>query len=129
VTLDANGNLFGTAASGGTSNSGTVWELAKGSSTITALASFNGTNGATPTSNVLFDANGNLFGTANQGGSSNQGTVWELAKGSSTITALASFNGGNGAGPNGPVAFDANGNLFGTAVGGGFGGGFSNGAV
>jgi hypothetical protein len=26
-----------------------------------------------------FDANGNLYGTAELGGASNQGTVWELA--------------------------------------------------
>jgi uncharacterized repeat protein (TIGR03803 family) len=124
VTFDANGNLFGTAQLGGASNNGTVWELVKGSSTITPLASFNGTNGFNPQAGVTFDANGNLFGTANRGGASGNGTVWELAKGSSTITPLASFNFTNGAGPFGGVTFDANGNLFGTArVGGasGFG--------
>jgi uncharacterized repeat protein (TIGR03803 family) len=119
VIFDANGNLFGTAGSGGTSNAGTVWELAKGSSTITPLASFNGTNGATPTGSVTFDANGNLFGTARFAGASNAGTVWELAQGSSTITPLASFNGTNGANPQAGVTIDANGNLFGTAVSGG----------
>jgi uncharacterized repeat protein (TIGR03803 family) len=92
VTFDANGNLFGTAQLGGANSQGTVWELAKGSSTITPLASFNGTNGASPRGGVTFDANGNLFSTAIFGGASNNGTVWELAKGSSTITPLASFN-------------------------------------
>jgi uncharacterized repeat protein (TIGR03803 family) len=126
VTFDANGNLFGTATFGGAgfngslgSGLGTVWELAKGSSTITPLASFNGTNGQQPVAGVTFDANGNLFGTASNGGASGIGTVWELAKGSSTITPLASFNGTNGAFPNGGVTFDAHGNLFGTASNGG----------
>jgi uncharacterized repeat protein (TIGR03803 family) len=121
VTFDNNGNLFGTASSGGTGNLGGVWELAKGNSTITPLASFNGTNGESPYGSVTFVNNGNLFGTAVTGGANSQGTVWELAKGSSTITALASFNGTNGLNPYGGVTFDANGNLFGTAFGGGTG--------
>jgi uncharacterized repeat protein (TIGR03803 family) len=126
ATIDANGNLFGTAYLGGTSSNGTVWELAKGASTITALASFNGTNGSLPVASVTFDANGNLFGTAQGGGTSFNGTVWELAKGASTITALASFSGTNGAGPSAGVTFDANGDLFGTA---GQGGTSGNGTV
>ena len=59
---------------------------------LTAVGSFDGTNGSLPFAGVTFDANGNLFGTAG-GGASGLGTVWELAKGSSTITPLASFNG------------------------------------
>jgi uncharacterized repeat protein (TIGR03803 family) len=121
VTLDANGNLYGTARSSGADGLGTVWELAKGSSTIAALASFNGTNGGTPEGDVTFDANGNLYGTASGGGIGNGGVgaVWELAKGSSTITALGSFNGTNGEFPVGGVTFDADGNLYGTALIGG----------
>jgi uncharacterized repeat protein (TIGR03803 family) len=119
VTFDAKGNLFGTTGFGGATNQGTVWELAKGSNTITTLASFNGTNGNLPRAGVTFDANGNLFGTTYNGGATNQGTVWELANGSSTITALASFNGTNGELPLGGVTLDANGNLYGTASAGG----------
>jgi uncharacterized repeat protein (TIGR03803 family) len=96
-----------------------VWELAKGSSTITPLASFNGANGALPRGGVTFDAHGNLYGTAPDRGANNDGTVWELARGSGTITALASFNGTNGSFPSAGVTFDAHGNLYGTAAGGG----------
>jgi uncharacterized repeat protein (TIGR03803 family) len=119
VTFDANGNLFGTTGSGGANNQGTVWELANGSHSITTLASFNGTNGNLPRAGVTFDANGNLFGTAYNGGANGFGTVWELARGSSTITALDSFNNTNGQHPLGSVTFDAKGNLFGTAFLGG----------
>ena len=119
VTFDANGNLFGTAYNGGATNQGTVWELAKGSSTITVLGSFNGTNGAFPLGGATLDANGNLFGTASDIGAHNVGTVWELAQGSGTITPLASFDTTNGAVPQAGVTFDANGNLFGTTAGGG----------
>ncbi len=119
VTLDANGDLFGTTAQGGAYNKGTVWEIAQGSGTITTLASFNGSNGAGPQSHVTFDANGNVFGTTAGGGANSRGTVWEIAKGSSTITTLASFNGSNGFQPFAGVTIDANGNLYGTTSGGG----------
>jgi uncharacterized repeat protein (TIGR03803 family) len=119
VTFDANGNLYGTALSGGANGKGTVWELAKGSGTITPLASFNNNNGTSPAGGVTFDAHGNLYGTAAVGGSDNQGTVWELAKGSGTITALASFNVTNGAEPQTGATIDASGNLYGTAQVGG----------
>ena len=45
------------------------------------------------------DSSGNLYGTTAGGGASDDGTVFELAQGSGTITTLASFNGTNGAEP------------------------------
>ncbi|HZL34925.1 MAG TPA: choice-of-anchor tandem repeat GloVer-containing protein [Tepidisphaeraceae bacterium] len=119
VTLDASGNLYGTTFMGGSSNAGTVFEIVKGSGTITTLASFNFANGAHPFCAVALDASGNLYGTTNAGGTSNAGTVFEIIKGSSTITTLASFNGANGADSRAAVALDASGNLFGTTYGGG----------
>lgn len=104
--MDSNGNLYGTAVSEGTSGDGTVFELAKVgstySSTITSLASFNGVNGEVPAGQLFMDSGGNLYGTTEFGGASDDGTIFELAKGSSTITALASFNGADGAYPAGP---------------------------
>ena len=97
--MDSSGNLFGTTVRGGASNDGTVFELAHGSSTITTLASFNGTDGAQPEAALIMDSSGNLFGTTATGGAANDGTVFELAHGSGTITTLASFNGTNGAEP------------------------------
>ena len=92
---DSSGNLFGTTALGGTSNDGTVFEVAAGSGTITTLASFNGTNGGSPYAGLVEDSSGNLFGTTTLGGANNDGTVFEIAAGSGTITTLASFNGTN----------------------------------
>jgi uncharacterized repeat protein (TIGR03803 family) len=125
LTFDRYGNLYGTSYNGGANNAGTVWELAKGSSTITTLASFGGSNGAHPASGVTIDAGGNLYGTTVSGGASGVGTVWEIAKGSGTITTLASFNGTNGASPfnYGSLALSA-GNIYGTtSSGGAFGNG------
>src|SRR5665213_3322839 len=114
LAVDSIGNLYGTASRGGASGDGTIFEIAKGSGTITTLASFNGTNGANTEAGVTLDAAGDLYGTTDGGGDSNAGTVFEIAKGSGTITTLASFNFTNGANPSAGVALDASGNLYGT---------------
>jgi uncharacterized repeat protein (TIGR03803 family) len=118
---DRSGNLFGTTREGGTSNNGTVFEVAAGSGSITTLASFNGANGADPFAGLVEDRSGNLFGTTREGGASNIGTVFEVAAGSGSITTLESFDGSNGANPYAGLVEDVSGNLFGTASGGGSG--------
>ena len=92
LIMDCSGNFYGTTRTGGAQGDGTVFELAKGSSTITTLASFNGSNGSYPVAGLIMDSSGNLYGTTEHGGANGDGTVFELAKGSSTITTLASFN-------------------------------------
>jgi uncharacterized repeat protein (TIGR03803 family) len=83
-------------------------------SSITTLASFNETNGATPNS-LIEDGHGNLFGTTGGGGANSAGTVFEVAAGSSSISALASFNGANGDTPSSLIE-DSQGNLFGITL-------------
>jgi uncharacterized repeat protein (TIGR03803 family) len=111
---DNNGNCFGTTGSGGANNYGVVFEVPKGSGAVTVLASFNGTNGVSPLGGLVEDGSGNLFGTTSGGGPSGKGTVFEMLKGSGTITTLATFNGSNGQFPYGTLVLDSSGNLFGT---------------
>jgi uncharacterized repeat protein (TIGR03803 family) len=122
VIEDGRGNLFGTTSSGGTDDEGTVFEVAAGSGTVTTLATFTGPahagNSVIP-SGVIEDGNGNLFGTTQLNGSSGNGTVFEVAAGSGTITTLATFNGSDGAAPDGGVIEGSNGNLLGTTTRGG----------
>ena len=94
--VDTAGNLYGTTSAGGASGDGTIYELAAGSSTITTLASFDGTNGTIPFDGLIIDSAGNLYGTTSLGGKNNDGTIFELPKGSGTIVTLASFNSDNG---------------------------------
>ena len=120
VTIDASGNIYGTTLKGGGNDSniggdGAVYEIDKGSSTITTIASFNGSNGQNPHGGVTFDSSGNLFGTTYSGGTSGYGTVYEIAKGTNSVTNLASFTGSNGFNSIGNVIFDGSGNLYGTA--------------
>jgi len=153
VVIDANGNLYGTALCGGSSESvtsgyltpdcggatgdGTVWELSPqsdGSWTETTLYSFTGgDDGANPSTQgrLIFDAAGNLYGGTNNGGKYGYGTVFELspsAGGAWTEKVLHSFDGTDGIAPSGGVIFDAAGNLYGETFGpgtylGGGGGG------
>lgn len=118
VVIDKHGNIFGTTASGGDYNNGVIYEVVKGSHTVTTIASFKANEGIIA-SNLLMDADGNLFGLTTRGGANDKGMVFEVAAGSSTITTLDSFNGTNGSIPNDNMTFDKDGNLFGTTFGGG----------
>ena len=127
VTLDGQGNLYGTTQHGGvngTASSGTVWELPRGSDTVLPLASF-GQQDGDPVGDVTVDAGGDVYGTTTSGGANRAGLVWEVVAGTNTITNLASFAGNNittsinGYGPSGNVVLDGAGNLFGTTTNGG----------
>jgi uncharacterized repeat protein (TIGR03803 family) len=91
---------------------------------LTNLFGFNGRNGSSPTDTLVADANGNLYGTTNQGGAHNDGIVFELtptAQGPWKETILYSFAGGSdGVYPWAGVIFDSKGNIYGTtSLGGG----------
>lgn len=83
---DAAGNFYGTTFADGAYGLGSVFKLTPGSSgwTYTSLHDFTGgDDGAKPVSNVLFDASGNLYGTASAGGNKAAcfdgcGVVWEI---------------------------------------------------
>ena len=83
VVFDSVGNLYGATYLGGTHNFGTVYELSPvsgGGWVETVLHSFTGgLDGANPQAPLIIDASGNLYGTTILGGSSSQGTVFELS--------------------------------------------------
>jgi uncharacterized repeat protein (TIGR03803 family) len=131
LVRDSSGNLYGTAIAGGVANpnfplgSGVVFELSPGSNgwTYTVLYAFKGyKDGSAPFGGVIFDNAGNLYGTTTVAGSLCEcGTVFRLSPSTSgwTLTTLHIFNGVNGNDAQGPLAFDASGNLYGTTVFGG----------
>jgi len=77
--LDSAGNVYGTGTSGGT-GIGIVFELTPsgGSWNFTTLHDFNGPDGLEPGGNLVFDAEGNLYGCAENGGTGSFGVVWEI---------------------------------------------------
>jgi uncharacterized repeat protein (TIGR03803 family) len=86
-------------------------------------------DGNTPTSNLVFDGSGNLYGTTNGGGAYGKGTVFRLTpnNGQWSETLLYSFcpqlqTCVDGAIPDAGLVFDTAGNLYGaTSAGGAYG--------
>jgi uncharacterized repeat protein (TIGR03803 family) len=115
VVRDAEGNLYGTTANGGRYNQGTVFKVTPGG-IETVLHSFRGAaygDGKNPQGGLVADTHGHLYGVTWTGGTSHDGTVFEVTS-SGTYKVLYSFLGGaNGAEPVGPLTLDAHGNLYG----------------
>ncbi len=126
VIFDAAGNLYSTTTEGGSGNGGTVFELTpfNGYWNFNLLYSPTGGNqnvgGAWGT--LVMDAAGNLYGTTANGGIYGEGAVFKLtpSNGGWTYTSLHDFVcSTDGCAPYDSVVFDAKGNLYGTAAGGG----------
>jgi uncharacterized repeat protein (TIGR03803 family) len=128
LAMDSGGDLFaaittgGFTSNGGQTGDGSIVEEMSGSSTLTTLAKFDGANGIQPYGGVILDAKGDLFGVTFQGGTNDDGTVFELPVGSSTIDSLASFTnspGAEGLNPTAGLVMDPKGDLFGETSSGG----------
>jgi len=149
---DASGNLYGTTTDGGTNHGGTVFKLDNTGQEMVLYgfcSASNCTDGADPSSGLIQDAAGNLYGVTERGGANTSadggvggGTVFKLAistvpGGGWTETVLYSFcpesNCTDGEQPSAGLVQDAAGNLYGTTLYGGANtsanGGLGGGAV
>ena len=83
LIIDAAGDLFGRTISVGTHNGGTVFEIVKTGAGYakapTTLINFTLAGGGWPTGGLIADAAGNLLGTTEIGGSSGDGSVFQIA--------------------------------------------------
>jgi hypothetical protein len=141
LVLDSKGAVYGTTYYGGNNQKGTceggswgtgcgiVFRLIPptkkgGAWTEKVLHSFDGKDGSNSAAGVIFDGNGNLYGTTYGGPMHGYGLVFELkgpsGKGHSwRETVLHPFGDGNDGGyPSAGLTFDSIGNLYGTAFGG-----------
>jgi len=111
--LDRQSNIYGVTSGGGAAGYGVVYKLAK--KRITVLHSFTGTDGCDPEGTPAIDKAGNLYGTTNGNGCSSYGTVWKVSQ-KRGETILHRFAGGTSDGcyPNGGLARDSKGNLYGS---------------
>ena len=127
---DRAGNLYGVASEGGDADRGVAFEMSPASGgtwTYKILHTFSEANndGTYPVGALTFDASGNLWGTTETGGSTNNsGTIYEFtptagggwaytlvyAFGNPTADVQAPFSG---------VVIDGAGNMYGTAYQGG----------
>ena len=83
-----------------------------------------GRDGSSPYSNLILDAEGNLYGTTEIDGAYSYGTVFKLTpEGKETVLHSFTSTAGDGANPVAPLIRDAAGNLYGTTEYGGLFGG------
>jgi uncharacterized repeat protein (TIGR03803 family) len=132
LTMDNNGNLYGTTTSGGAYGWGTVFELtAEGSYSILHNFDEAAGDGVIPLNALTLDSQGNLYGATYWGGAYSLyggGTIFKLSPGSNGSwkeTLLYNFGQGSGScqNPESSVLFDSKGNLYGTTTYGGASGG------
>jgi uncharacterized repeat protein (TIGR03803 family) len=130
LVVGKNGDLYGTTYYGGTVwNVGAVYQLREVSGVWLAATIYNflgDSLGEYPASDLAVDADGNLYGTAYQGGNYNLGGVYELTEGKNnswTAKIIYSFKGyalKDGAYPYyAGVSLDSEGNVYGTTYQGG----------
>jgi len=116
-----NGGLVGTTQAGGDHNVGTVFTVDPNGSGETVDYSFTGgSDGANPVGGLVEDGTFDLYGTTKNGGDSGFGTVFELVPLGGGFKLLHTFTAGaDGANPEGTLALDPDGNLYGTTLEGG----------
>jgi uncharacterized repeat protein (TIGR03803 family) len=127
LITDGKNNFYGTTYYGGTNGVGAVFKLDLTAKKESVLYSFaEGTDGGYPTSTLVFDTVGNLYGTTSMGGlpACDCGTVFELSpvrgQDTWTETILHRFKGNpDGANPYYGLNPDPSGNLFSTTASGG----------
>ncbi len=125
--------FYMTATDGGANGAGSILFVTP-TLQVTDVYDFHGApaDGAQPESNLIADPCGALYGTTENGGEYNLGTVFKFVPakhGQGTLTTLYSFHGGSdGETPiQSNLIRDASGNLYGvTDFGGGYGGSGSN---
>ncbi len=115
----SDGNFYGTTASGGTLNHGTVFKITP-AGVETVLYSFQGSpDGSVPSAELLQGSDGNFYGTAAYGGNGNGGIVFKLTPAGVESVLYAFQHNPDGADPRGALIQGSDGNFYGTTVTGG----------
>lgn len=118
---DKKGNLYGTTASGGTYQAGTVFRVDHtGKETILYNFTGGGDDQGFPHTGVIADEEGNLYGTTSFGGPG-FGTVFKLEPSGKEIPLYTFSGGSDGSLPTAGLIRDDKGNLYGTTLEGGSG--------
>jgi uncharacterized repeat protein (TIGR03803 family) len=114
----SDGNFYGATNAGGAAGYGSIFRL-KPAGVLTTLYSFCAQrypvcpDGYGPFAGLVRARNGNFYGTTENGGANNYGTVFSITA-SGTLTTLHSFNNTDGAFPVAPLVEASDGNLYGT---------------
>lgn len=125
LLIAVDGMLYGTTSHGGVSNQGTVFKLSADGSGYSTIHEFTGTSngdGSNPYGGLLQGADGLLYGTTQNGGSSNLGAVFRMGTNGDDFLVLHSFGGmtaNDGKQPLGELLQGSHGMIYGTTFYGG----------
>jgi len=112
----ADGAFYGTTASGGTANNGTVFRITS-AGVMTILHSFDCfIDGCDPRGGLVRATDGNFYGTTSFGGSTINGTVFKITP-AGVLTTLHFFDCGPDCFAAGALLQGSDGNLYGTTAG------------
>jgi uncharacterized repeat protein (TIGR03803 family) len=125
VTLDHQGNLYGTTLWDAGWNGGTIFRLPPNGvlSTLYSFGTLTNENGEAldgchPMAPLVQGKDGAFYGTTQSGGQYGLGVVFKLTS-AGTLTTLASLNGTNGVAPVAGLTLGNDGNFYGTTEAGG----------
>ena len=120
LVLASDGNFYG-ATFGGGSGYGVLYKVAP-NGTVSTFYNFcslqNCVDGESPYGSLIQAADGNLYGTTQNGGSTNQGTVFKISS-NGMLKTLHSFSGNDGSYPQAGLVQAIDGNFYGTTEVGG----------
>ena len=123
LLIDAKGNLYGTTGAGGDLNCnaplgcGTVFKVDPTGKETVLYAFTGGADGRGPSTGLVADSKGNLYGTTGAAGAG-YGTVFKLSP-SRVLTVLYTFQQGDTFAGGSTLLLDPAGNLYGTTLEGG----------
>ena len=115
LVMASNNKLYGTAAYGGASDLGVLYEFDPITLELTKKVDFNGTtNGRSPLGRLIEASNGKLYGVTFAGGNADNGVLYEFNPATSTFTKKVDFS-GYGVG----ITLGSNNKFYGTTSNGG----------
>jgi uncharacterized repeat protein (TIGR03803 family) len=134
LLIDTDGTMYGTTNAGGLGQpgphnsfgAGIIYKISTSGTGFTKLHDFDGDQNGGPQGELMFGQDGYIYGTQYGGGQYNEGVVFRIAKNGSGYQVLYNFKGVNqpggstdGAQPEGRLAQDPDGTIYGTTTIGG----------
>ncbi|WP_430809534.1 MULTISPECIES: choice-of-anchor tandem repeat GloVer-containing protein [unclassified Carboxylicivirga] len=117
--VNVHDKIYGVTSSGGSNNSGTMFEYTISDGTFSIVYSFDNENGRTPYGGLTLHSNGFIYGTTQSGGYNNQGVIFMYNPVNGNYSRIYDFSIQTGIFPQGYLLEDEDGVLWGLTTNGG----------